>query len=247
LFHQSLSQQRLCGQNQAHTIDVCIPNTAPKHTSMQLPLGTQQKAVDAATLAERIGAPINRLLTIRTHAMRITGGGGIFRLGTQAECVRIFLDKNLHWMKYRRMPTANIWSREYSGHHSEHFHFGFHQHDELDADYAHQLSEWLDEGAREWGTSGDLIVQSTDDNWNIKRCIRGNTSGCNMAAYITKAEPSKIVTGWGKTKTNERKPKPYRGKRGGEGPIEGNGKHAYRWGTSTLIGRTQRDRHGYAQ
>jgi hypothetical protein len=128
----------------------------------QLPVGSQQAAINAALLARKIGAPINRLLTIRTNAMRVTGGGGIFRLGTQAECVRLFLDKNLRWMKYREIPTENIWSREYSRHHGEHFHLGYHQRDELDVTFAEQIADWLDEDIGEWGTGGDLVAQSTD-------------------------------------------------------------------------------------
>jgi hypothetical protein len=211
----------------------------------QLPVRSQQAAINTALLAREIGAPINRLLTIRTNAMRVTGGGGIFRLGTQAECVRLFLDKNLRWLKYREIPTANIWSREYSHHHGEHFHLGYHQRDELDVTFAEQIADWLDEDIGEWGTGGDLVAQSTDGGWNIKRCIRGSSTGETIAAYITKAEPNEIVTGWGRVKPNTQKPRQRW--RGGEGPIEGNGKHAYRWGTSTLIGRTQRDRQGYDQ
>jgi hypothetical protein len=180
--------------------------------------------------------------------MRETGGGGIVRMGTQPECVRLFLDKNLRWMKYRNVPTANIWSREYSRHHGEHFHLGYHQRDELDVAFAEQLADWLDEDVSEWGTGGELVAQSDNDNWQIKRCIRGGTTGKTIATYITKAEPNVIIRAWGKVTENERKP--YRkglNASGGEGPIEGNGKHAYRWGTSTLIGRAQRKRHGYDQ
>jgi hypothetical protein len=204
--------------------------------------------MNAALLAEKIDAPINRLLTVRTNAMRLTGGGGIFRLGTQAECIRLFLDKNLRWMKYRSVPTANIWSREYSPHPGEHFHLGYHLPDELDDAFVRQIADWLDEDVSEWETGGELVAQSDHDNWQIKRCIRGSTTGKTIATYITKAEPNVIVSAWGKVAENERKPyRKGRNSSGGEGPIEGNGKHAYRWGTSTLIGRTQRNRHGYDQ
>jgi hypothetical protein len=152
----------------------------------------------------------------------------------------LFLDKNLRWMKYRNIPVANIWVREYSEKRGEHFHIGFHQVDSFDVAFADQVAEWFDEEVGEWGQGGDLIAQSSENNWNIKRCIRGGTSGENIAVYLGKAEPSEIRTAWGKSKPNNRKPR--RGKRGGTGPIEGNGKHAYRWGTSTLIGQAQRER-----
>jgi hypothetical protein len=217
----------------------------PYKATNQLPIGSQQAMINAAKLAMRLGTPINRLLTIRTNAMRVTGGGGIFRLGTQAECVRLFLDKNLRWMKYRDMPTANIWSREHAPRPGEHFHLAYHQRDELDVAFVNQIADWLDEDVSEWGTGGKLVAQSDEGSWNIKRCIRGNTSGCTTAAYIGKAEPNEVITARGKVTKNDRKPNHKW--HGGFGPIEGNGKHAYRWGTSTLIGRTQRINHGYGE
>jgi hypothetical protein len=240
---QSLNTHSLNAKNQTSSINVRHLPRVTTNQSMLLPIGTQQKAMEAARLAELIEAPINRLLTVRTHALRITGSGGIFRMGSQADCIRLFLDKNMRWMKHRGIPNANIWSREHSSYHGEHFHIGFHQVDGFDEEYANQVAVWFDEEVGEWGQGGKLVAQSSENNWNINRCIRGGTSGANIAVYITKAEPSEIITGRGKAKPNERKPR--RGKCGGTGPIEGNGKHAYRWGTSTLIGRAQRERHGH--
>ena len=229
--------------NLAHTINVSNTTPVEQSSSLVLPVGSQQKAVQAAKLAKEIGAPINRLLTIRTQAMRDTANGGIFRLGTQPECVRIFLDKHLRWMKHRNVPVAYIWSREYSRHPREHFHMGYHQVDDLDADYIEQIAAWCEEEIKEQGSNDATVAQSVFGSWNIRRCIKGGTSGTNIAAYLTKAEPNEITTKWGKVKPNNHKPR--QSHHGGDGPIEGNGKHAYRWGTSTLIGRTQRDRHGY--
>lgn len=200
--------------------------------------------IAAAQLANMLGTPINRLMTIRTAGMRSTGEGGIFRNGTPAECVRDFLEKSRHWMDYRDIPVANLWGREYCTHHREHFHIGYHQQSQYDMDYAIQIAEWLEEP---FGDDSDLdpktIAHSIYGSWNIKQCVKGGTSGVCIAAYLGKAEPSQIVTAWGKPKIN--KAKPRRGSKGGQGPIEGNGKHAYRWGTSTSLGRAQRDRNGF--
>ncbi|PVA05203.1 hypothetical protein DC363_16365 [Thalassorhabdomicrobium marinisediminis] len=172
------------------------------------------------------------------------GEGGIFRMGTQAECVRGFLEKSRHWMSYRGIPIANIWVREWCRAQGEHFHFGYHQQSEFDREYAMQMADWLDEPlADNRSLEAEAIAHSIDSSWDIRRCVRGGTSGVCIAAYLGKAEPSEIITGWGKTKVNGSKPR--RGRKGGQGPIEGNDKHAYRWGTSTSLARTQRDRHGF--
>jgi len=227
-------------ENTAYTINVLEPST---RTTNALPAGTQKQMVLAASLAEANGYPINRLLTIRTAGMRLSGGGGIFRNGTQPECIRDFLDKNIRWLSYRSIPVANIWVREYSDYHHEHFHFGYHMPAEYDEAFAQQIAAWLDEGIEPPDDDASTVAMSEDGSWNIRRDVRGNTTGQNIAAYLGKSEPNEITTGWGKTKRNERKHR--RRVRGGLGPIEGTSKHHYRWGTSTLIGRTQRDRNGY--
>jgi hypothetical protein len=211
-------------------------------TTLSLSKGTQRKMMDAAKLADLIDTPINRLLTVRTHTMRISGGGGIFRGGTQAECVRDFLDKNYRWLNHRGLPVANIWSREFSNYHSEHFHAGYHMPPQYDASYAIQLADWLGEPLGPTDGDSATIAASDDLGWLIRGCVRGNTTGQSIAAYLGKSEPSMIVTGWGKEKKNEDKPR--RSQKGGEGPIVGTSKHDYRWGTSTSLGRAQRERNG---
>ena len=200
--------------------------------------------IEAAELAQYMGYPINRLLTVRTTAMRNTGEGGIFRIGTQAECIKGFLEKSRHWMGYRGIPVANIWVREYSTHHGEHFHMAYHQQDEHDAEYAVQLAEWTEEPMNDDdGLDGRTVARSIYGAWDIQRCVKGDTTGTRIAAYLGKAEPSQIITGWGKIKINTSKPR--RGHKGGTGPIKGNGKHAFRWGTSRSLGRTQRNRNRF--
>ena len=128
-------------ENTAPTINVLKPST---RTTNALPTGTQKQMVLAASLAEANGYPINRLLTIRTAGMRLSGGGGIFRNGTQSECIRDFLDKNIRWLSYRGIPVANIWVREYSSYHQEHFHLGYHMPPEYDDASANSwLRGWM--------------------------------------------------------------------------------------------------------
>lgn len=199
--------------------------------------------VQAARVAAKSGYPINRLLTIRTSAMRRCGGGGILRNGTQTEGLRDFLDKLYRWCLYRSVPVEFIWVREFGAHHGEHLHLGYHMRPCLDDAFANQLANWLDENKRvitRTEKADGLIAVSDENSWHIAGCIQGNTSGEFIAAYLGKSEPNEIRTAWGYDKRNKQK---YRRRLTSiNGPIEGTYKHHYRWGTSLLVGRTQRDR-----
>ena len=199
--------------------------------------------VEAAILADALGSPLCRLLTIRTSGMRLSGDGGIFRKGTQSKCIRKLLDKILRWLKYRGIPVALIWVREYSSKYwndGEHLHIGYHMTVKHDLAFARQLAQWLDEDIGDSDGRKDTIVMSELSSWNIRGCVRGNTTGKGIAAYLGKSEPNTITTAWEKEKPNKRKhnnKKPM----DGNGPIECTDKHHYRWGTSTSLGPKVRE------
>jgi len=196
----------------------------------------------AAKLAIEISAPINRLLTINTQALRSMGVGGVFRQGHQADCVRNFMDLHRRWSEYRGIPWAAIWAREQSRAVGEHLHIGFHQDATFDGEHARQLSEWTDEPIDMPPFGNSIVAMSVDKSWQVKRCRYGGVTGQGIAAYLGKAEPSKIITAWGKIKPNERKPN--RKHYGGTGLIEGTERRAYRWGTSRILGPLERDMAG---
>ncbi|MCU9850617.1 hypothetical protein OEZ60_21860 [Defluviimonas sp. WL0024] len=193
-------------------------------------------------MAIRIGVPLNRLLTVRTNALRLMGTGGVFRRATMADSVRDFLELNRKWFQHRGIPWAAVWVREYSKSIGEHFHMQYHQVAELDREYLAQLEEWTDELLNMGPFGSDVVGQSVENSWQVKRCRRGNQSGPSVARYLGKAEPNEITTGWGKVKPNERKLSRKHG--GGLGLIDGAGQKEYRWGTSRNIGPAARNRAG---
>lgn len=212
-----------------------------RHVTQDLPRGTQRAMMDAAKLAEMLGTPVNRLLTVRTSGMRATGEGGILRNHSRpADCIIDFLHRNSRWCDWRCIPLINIWVREYGSHHGEHFHLGYHMTSEHDLAFSKQLSNWLDEGVGEHNGKPETLFNSELRSWQIDHCVKAGTSGQNIAAYLGKAEPNEYVTGWGKVRRNSLKQR--RRQVGGIGPIERTTKHHYRWSTSEAIGRTQRDR-----
>jgi hypothetical protein len=214
-----------------------------RHLTYGLPKGTQKAMIDAAKLADREGTPINRLLTIRTSGMRLSGDGGILRDNDAAGSVIDFLNRHTRWCTWRGIPVVGIWVREFCHHHQEHFHLGYHMPAQHDADYAAQCALWLDEKVGPRTENPATVVTSELGSWQIDGCVKSGSSGHHIAAYLGKAEPNDYLTAWGKTKRNHMKQR--RRCKGGEGRIEGTSKHHYRWGTSLAVGRTQRDRNGF--
>ena len=78
--------------------------------------------IEAAKLAANLSSLINWLLTIRTAGMLRMNEGGILLNGTQPECIRDFLDKILHFIRYRYIPVAFIWVRKYCNYNQEYLH-----------------------------------------------------------------------------------------------------------------------------
>ncbi|MEP5731954.1 MAG: hypothetical protein ABJL67_21545 [Sulfitobacter sp.] len=195
--------------------------------------------IDAAKVADLHGTPINRILTIRTAGMVLAGDGGILRDAEPAARIINLLTRFGEWFRQRRIPICYIWVREYCHYHREHLHFGYHIPPEYDAAFARQLALWLDEEVGPPTEKPSTIVASVLGSWQIDGCIKGDTSGHHIAAYLGKSEPNDYRDGWGKLRRNNLKKR--RRLKGGEGPIEGTSKHHYRWGTSLSLGRTQRD------
>ena len=219
------------------TINVRTPI---RHMTHCLQRGVQAQMVDAAKLANIEGCPINRVLTVRTSGMVTMGEGGILRNHGPAKRVFDFLDRYRPWCIYRKIPVYHIWVREYGSHHGDHFHMGYHMPAEHDHDYAAQLADWFEEAIRRHDGSDAIISTSELNSWQIRGCLRGNTTGRYIAAYLGKSEPNDYTDGWDKQRINTLKHR--RGYKGGEGEIEGTTKHHARWGTSLPIGRDQRDR-----
>ncbi|MDX8398856.1 MAG: hypothetical protein R8K20_01250 [Gallionellaceae bacterium] len=206
--------------------------------------GSQQAMIDAARHSQLIGLPLNRTLTIRTAALRNMGGGGVFREGHPADCVRIFLELQRKWTTHRGLGWAALWVREYGKQHQEHLHLLFHQGPLFDSEHLIQVAAWTGEAIDAGKHTREIVGQSELDSWQVKQCIRDNTSGITVAAYLGKAEPNTIVTGWGKRKLNDKKPVTKR--YSPPGLITGNTTQKYRWGTSRILGPKERQGYGKA-
>jgi hypothetical protein len=201
--------------------------------------------VEAAKLANYLEHPTNRLLTIRTSGMVLAGEGGVLRHHMPAERIIDYLDRHTRWCKQRDFRSHHIWVREFGAHHNDHFHMGFHMPPELDQAYITQVTNWLEEGVRSIsGNTADLATSELN-SWNIRRCLKGDTTGKNIARYLGKSEPNAYLDGWGRHRKNKQKLHPKRSATG-MGPIEGTAKHDKRWGTSRNLARMQMERHSYA-
>ena len=82
-------------------------------TSMLQPVGTQGRLIDAAVIAAQHGAPINRLLTVRTMALENTDVKSRFGRTTLAEDVHAFLELLRKWLVAHGVRGVFIWAREW--------------------------------------------------------------------------------------------------------------------------------------
>ncbi len=204
-----------------------------RKTSYNLPAGAQGQLIDAALLAERAGANINRLTTIRTERLQQIGHG-IFADQHEADAIKGFLELSRHWHTKRGIPWACIWVREVGETINGHLHMGSHLIDDHTEAFIEQMALWTGE-IRVFPAKHkpDEIGISQHRNWLVQCCRRKGQSGTDVAAYLGKDEPSRIVGAWGKSRDNKAKRitrYPCAG-----GILEGTIGAAYRHGTSRTI------------
>lgn len=215
--------------------------TAALHTticraSMLQPVGTQGRLIDAAVIAERQGAPINRLLTVRTMALENTEVKSRFGRTTLSEDVQAYLELLRKWLVAHGVHCVFIWAREWGYTHGEHLHIGFHLGDDLDPAFAEQCARWFGEKAKVKAPAKAVVAESILGVWQIKHCLRGGNTGPQIAAYIGKDEPEFMLTAWGKKRPNLEKRNCWHTET--EGLIIGLPRHTYRHGTSRNISPT---------
>ena len=205
-------------------------------TSILQPVGTQGRLIDAAVIAARRGTPINRLLTVRTMALENMDVRSRFGRTTLAEDVHAFLELLRKWLVAHGVRGVFIWAREWGHTHGEHLHIGFHLVNDLDTAFAEQCARWFGEQAKEKSPTKAIIAESVLGVWQVKHCLRGGTTGPQIAAYIGKDEPEFMLTAWGKRKPNSEKRNCRHTET--EGLIIGLPRHIYRHGTSRNISPT---------
>jgi hypothetical protein len=204
-----------------------------RKSSQYLPKGAQGQLIDAALLAETIGANINRLTTIRTEVLQVIGSG-IFAGVHEADAIKILLELMRHWHKERGIPWACIWAREVGEIVGGHLHIGTHLTDAYNDDYNTQVALWTGENQIYLPKhKPEEIGISEHQNWLVKCCLREGRSGPDVGAYLGKDVPTWTQTGWGKDKYNEDK-RVFKHKCLG-GHVEGTSRAVYRHGTSRNI------------
>lgn len=188
-----------------------------------LPIGTQQRFLDAERVAKALGSPLNTLLTIRTAALLAASDG--FSLEHPPICLPIhrFVERLRKWMHRSSLPTFYIWVREASASDGEHLHLGFHAPTELQSSLIAFVEKQLREPARtglrplESRTKGEFAC-GEEGSWHLAADIRPNQGAELLAAYLGKGEPSSRE--FRGTQTVNRR-KPVRGKAyGGRAPLE---------------------------
>jgi hypothetical protein len=206
-----------------------------------LPIGTQARMMRAAVFSQTLGHPVNAFLTINAAHLQRIGEGGIFGLGHLWDGFQVLLELLRKWVTARGVVWAVIWSREWSrkginGQAGEHWHIGLHLPKRFHADLAKQVAEWTGQGLSTISPTARVSAVSEHRAWHLS-VKHGRGGPEDLAAYLGKAEPSKIRR-YGRHVPNLYKPR--RDKIGGEGPIEGK-----RFGISKTIGLTEQERAQY--
>ena len=204
--------------------------------SLLQPIGAQGRLIDAAVIAERLGRPINRLLTARTMVLENAAAKNRFGRTTLAEDVQAFLELLRKWLVAHGVLGVFIWAREWGHTHGEHLHIGFHLVDKLNTAFAEQCARWFGEQAKVKSPTKAVVSESVLGVWQVKHCLRGGKTGPQIAAYIGKDEPEFIYTAWGKRRPNPEKRNCWHSET--EGLIIGLPRNIYRHGTSRNISPT---------
>lgn len=176
-----------------------------------LPIGTQERFLDAEHAAKALGSPMNTLLSIRTAALLAASDG--FSPDHPPICLLIhrFVDRLRRGMGRSSLPTFYIWVREASAPDGEHLHLGFHVPTELRrvliAFVEKQLREPACAGRRplKIRTEGEFAC-GENGSWHLAADTHPNQGVPFLAAYLGKGEPS-IRLFRGTQTANRRKPK----------------------------------------
>jgi len=113
-----------------------------------LPVGAQARLIRAAMFSEKIGYPLNTLLTINAAHLQRMSSDGVFGVGHLWDGMQNFIELARKWPEKRGVPWVAIWSREHAGgkhgQSGEHWHIGLHLPRRMHADFAEQVARWTD-------------------------------------------------------------------------------------------------------
>lgn len=210
----------------------------------ELPRGAQARMMQAAAFSEKIGHPINAILTINAAHLQRMGDGGVFGIGHLWDGLQTLHELIRKWVKARGIFWASLWVREWSrrgheGQAGEHWHIALYLPKRFHAEFANQVAEWTGEAIGAVSPSARVSAVSVGRAWHLGvRHGRGGPE--NIAAYFGKSEPNTIRL-YGRRVPNPDKPRRTGECRfGGSGPVEGK-----RFHISKTLGATAQARLGY--
>jgi len=190
--------------------------------------------VGAVRFASHIGAPICTLLTINAAHLQRIDSDSVFHIGHLWDGYQDFYELLRKWVGHRSIPWACIWAREYTGgrndHHGEHWHIALHLPPRHQAALAAQVAVWTGEAVGTSDGKRKCLARSVTGAWYLSKCTG------NAGEYLGKATPTTRIR-YGKLVPNELR---VTGRKGGEGPIEGQ-----RFGICRPIGDTAQRRQGW--
>lgn len=227
--HELLREKQAQPVGSTPSVEFCLVGNTHQPTrytvTHELPRGAQARMMQAAAFSEKIGHPLDTVLTINAAHLQRIGEGGVFGIGHLWDGLQELLQLIRKWVKARGIFWACIWVREwaprgYEGQAGEHWHIAFHLPKCLHADFAKQVVEWTDEAVGAVAPSARVSAVSVGRAWHLGvRHGRGGPE--NIAAYFGKSEPAKIKR-YGQRIENPDKPRNTgRYRFGGSGPIEG--------------------------
>lgn len=164
-------------------------STRPTRLSSRLKPHHERTLIAAAEMAEAMGQPLNRLITVRLE--KLGREATLPQDGSQAAAHQL-LDKLRRMIEKRVQGYLAIWSREWSDKHYDHIHIALHVPDGFnDTALAQMLARWTGVPGSVSRGSGRVVAKAKDGCWHIGRHVeRLSGSGVSMARYITKSASS---------------------------------------------------------
>lgn len=178
----------------------------PAKRSTGLPVGTQAKFIAAANEAEKLGHPLNTLLTMRWKSLP---GHSDENAMPVHERIHKLVELLRKWLNARGIPPCYIWVRETVEHELEHWHIAL----PIPRQFCDQLVAYMVKISGEPAARNARIADRTEGefargeagSWHLAKDTHPERQGFYLAAYLGKGEPSQRMFR-GKLQDNTRKP-----------------------------------------
>jgi hypothetical protein len=168
--------------------------TPPKRTDA-LPIGTQQRFLDAAAAAAMAGSALNVMLTICWDRLFSSNEALPLRCMSPKQRIDHIVELMRHWLRWREIPAFYIWVREALPNEGEHWHIIFHLPPKYHRNFEHMVAAWTGE-AKKGGRRSPHVATKGEfacgecGSWHLARDTAQKSDGRLLAAYLGKGEPS---------------------------------------------------------